>query len=290
MLEGPEERLTKRPVPFVKWAGGKGQLLQDFEKYFPPEFGTYYEPFLGGGAVFFHLLSKKRIRKAVISDLNKDLINCYVAIRDHIDELLQQLRRLQRHAKDKDFYYNKARKRFNEINLNTGLEGNIEKAALLIYLNKTCYNGLYRVNKKGEFNVPWGRYKNPNIYDEENLLAINRVLRLKDIVISCDDYQQVVKNAGKGDFIYLDPPYQPISPTANFTEYTSESFTIADQQRLAEVFRQLSSRGCMVMLSNSPKVYDLYNGYTIVKVNATRAISCVGSRRGPVEELLIMSY
>jgi DNA adenine methylase len=283
-------RNPEGPAPFLKWAGGKSQLLSYLDRYFPQRFDKYFEPFLGGGAVFFHLVRQGRIERAVISDLNKDLINCYVAIRDSLEELLENLKQLQRHARDKDFYYNNGRKRFNEIQLSTGIDGNVEKAALMMYLNKTCYNGLYRVNKKDEFNVPWGRYRNPRICDEQNLRAVNAVLRREGVEILCKDYQEVVEDSRAGDFIYFDPPYQPVSSTADFTAYTKQSFTIQDQQRLAEVFRELNNRGCLLMLSNSPKARDLYRGYQVVNLKATRAISCVGSGRGSVDELLIMNY
>jgi len=277
-------------APFLKWAGGKSQLLADFDRYFPRRFGTYFEPFLGGGAVFFHLVHRRRIERAVISDANKDLMNCYVTIRDSLGELLRSLKQLQHRSRDRDFYYNTARKRFNEIRLGTGLDGNAEKASLMMYLNKTCYNGLYRVNKKGEFNVPWGRYRNPRIFDERNLRAVNAVLRREGIEITCKDYQEAVKDSRAGDFIYFDPPYQPVSSTAHFMAYTKQNFTIQDQQRLSEIFRELNSRGCLLMLSNSPKVRGLYRDYRVVDLKATRAISCVGSGRGHVEELLIMNY
>jgi len=280
------------PAPFLKWAGGKSQLLELFEARFPASFGTYFEPFLGGGAVFFHLVSGNRITRAVISDFNKDLMNCYIAVRDHIKALLLGLRELQKHAKNKDFYYDVARKRFNEIRLRTGLEGDVEKASLLFYLNRTCYNGLYRVNRKGEFNVPWGQYKNPGIYDEQNLWAVHQALNRDSIEILCADYREVVRKARAGDFIYLDPPYQPVSSTASFTAYTPESFAWHDQQELAEVFHELHSKGCLLMLSNSPGVRPLYEGcdYRIEVVKAARAISCVGNRRGPVDELLVVNY
>jgi len=287
-----ERPFLKEASPFLKWAGGKGQLLETFEKYFPSKFETYFEPFLGGGAVFFHLVSRGKIRRAVISDLNKDLMNCYVAVRDHLEELLVNLRKLQHHAKDKQFYYEVARKRFNQIQLNSGLEGNVEKAALLFYLNRTCYNGLYRVNKKGEFNVPWGRYKNPKIYDEDNLRVISEILNRLDVRILCCDYYEAVKNAEENDFVYFDPPYQPISPTAYFTAYTPETFPPKEQERLANVFHELSSKHCLLMLSNSPKVRHLYEGrgYQIEIVKAPRAISSVGNKRGPIDELLVMNY
>ncbi len=288
-MEKLQQFQPTRPAPFLKWAGGKGQLLEEFEKYFPSNFETYYEPFLGGGAVFFHLVSSSRVAKAVISDSNRDLINCYAAVRDHIEELLTELARLQKFADDKKFFY-QARNRFNEVKLRDAPEGNVEKAALLIYLNKTCYNGLYRVNSKGEFNVPWGRYKNPTLYVEDNVRAIHRVLKRPEVQLWCNDYAEATASADSKDFIYFDPPYQPVSTTSNFTAYTAESFVMNDQIRLARVFRNLHERRCLLMLSNSPRVEGLYEGFRTVRLKAARAISCVGSKRGPVEELLILNY
>jgi DNA adenine methylase len=287
-----EDQVTGTPAPFLKWAGGKGQLLQQFEQFFPAGFGRYYEPFLGGGAVFFYLAAKGRITRAVIGDSNRDLINCYIAIRDNLEQLLDKLRELQKYAKNKDFFYNVARRRFNGIKLSNGLDGNVEKASLLFYLNKTCYNGLYRVNRKNEFNVPWGRYKNPRIYDEGNLYSAHEVLRREGITIRCADYAEAARDASAKDFIYFDPPYQPVSQTSNFTAYTSASFGSHDQARLASVFRELHSRGSFLMLSNSPRAERLYRDprFQITRLKATRAISCVGSKRGPVDELLIRNY
>jgi DNA adenine methylase len=291
-LETLENVGAERPLPILKWAGGKGQLLDTLEHNFPSAFATYFEPFFGGGAVFFRLAWRRRITKAVLSDLNKDLINCYVAVRDHTDQLLTQLEKLQHHARDKQFYYQAARKRFNEIQLQTGLEGDVEKASLLLYLNKTCYNGLYRVNQKGGFNVPWGRYKNPRIYHEKNLRAVQRALDRPGVQISCEDYSDAIGDARTGDFIYFDPPYEPTSRTASFTAYTAKSFAWDDQVKLARKFLDLHTLGSYVMLSNSPKVRKLYENrdFRINRIKAIRAISCVGNRRGPIEELLVTNY
>jgi DNA adenine methylase len=291
-LETPENRTTGRLSPFVKWAGGKTQLLETFDQYIPTTFGAYYEPFLGGGAVFLHLASERKISKATLSDLNKDLINCYVVVRDHLEELLQLLAELQKHARDKEYYYQAARRKFNGIKPDAGVEASVEKAALFIYLNKTCYNGLYRVNQKGEFNVPWGRYKNPTIYNELNLRAVHALLKQPSITILCGDYGTATESAVVNDFVYLDPPYQPVSRTANFTSYTRQSFQWNDQERLADTYNKLAARGCLLMLSNSPRVQKLYSnsGYRIERVRATRAISSVGTKRGPVDELLILNY
>jgi DNA adenine methylase len=291
-LETLENVAAERPLPILKWAGGKSQLLDTLESNFPSSFGTYFEPFLGGGAVFFRLAALGKITRAVLSDLNKDLINCYVAVRDHTDQLLAQLQKFQRHARDKRFFYQVARNRFNEIQLETGLEGDVEKASLLLYLNKTCYNGLYRVNQKGGFNVPWGRYKNPRIYDERNLHAVQKALSLPGVQMSCVDYSSATADAQADDFVYFDPPYQPVSRTANFTSYTAQSFTLDDQVKLAKTFTDLHAKGCFVMLSNSPRVRKLYENpdFRIKRVKAVRVISCVGNDRGPVEELLVLNY
>jgi DNA adenine methylase len=291
-LETLENVAAGRPLPILKWAGGKSQLLDTLESNFPTSFGTYFEPFLGGGAVFFRLASMGKITRAVLADLNKDLINCYVAVRDRTDQLLAQLQQLQRHTLDKRFYYQTARKRFNEIQLQTGLEGDVEKASLLLYLNKTCFNGLYRVNRKGGFNVPWGQYKNPRIYNEKNLRAVQRALGQPGVSISCEDFAESTSNAQARDFVYFDPPYHPISRTSNFTAYTAQSFGWDDQVKLAQTFSDLHRRGCYVMLSNSPRVEKLYENpdFRIQRVKATRAISCMGDNRGPIQELLVTSY
>ncbi|MGD0477277.1 MAG: Dam family site-specific DNA-(adenine-N6)-methyltransferase [Nitrososphaerales archaeon] len=280
------------PSPFVKWAGGKGQLLAEFDRYLPSKFASYHEPFLGGGAFFFHLYNQALIRKAVISDSNPDIVNAFFVVRDSLDQLLTLLENLQRYAKDENYFYDVARPRFNSIRLKTGEQGNVEKAALLLYLNKTCFNGLYRVNKKGDFNVPWGRYTNPRICDAPNLKAVSRVLKDKEVRVACRDFSKVKEDAQKGDFIYFDPPYSPLSPTANFAEYTSQSFVTADQVHLAELYHELASRGCFVMLSNSLQVSNLYEGqgYRLEKVKATRAINSVAAKRGAIEELLVMNY
>lgn len=289
----------RNPEPFVKWAGGKSQLLKIFNKLYPRTFKTYYEPFLGGGAVFFDLYAKDKISRAVLSDLNADLMNLWAAIRENVDELINQLETLRKKVNDRAFYYEK-RREFNSIKLRENFldEPDIRKASLLIFLNKTCYNGLYRVNSKGEFNVPFGRYKNPQLFDEKNLRAVHQALKDRDrIKLLCTDFQDAVKDAEKGDFIYFDPPYQPLGKTANFTEYTAGGFGPDEQRRLAEVFREMDERGCFLMLSNSSKrevLEPLYKPYFekgyVLEVKAARAISSIGSKRGPVKEFVIMNY
>jgi len=284
------------PSPFIKWAGGKSQLLNVLIKCAPQTFGTYYEPFLGGGALFFKLYSMGRIRRAILSDANKDLMNCYVAIRDNTEALLTELELLQEHASEKEFYYEVARPKFNKIRLRTGLDGDVAKAALLLYLNKTCYNGLYRVNSDGEFNVPWGRYENPRIYDEGNIRKVSKALSDSRITLRCCGYDLAVAAAKENDFVYLDPPYQPVSATSWFTQYTPSSFTEEDQRKLAETFKTLDKRGCKLLLSNSynPLIDDLYKEYidrgNILKTLAARQISCKGDGRGRIYEYVIYNY
>lgn len=284
------------PSPFVKWAGGKSQLLKLLMGHVPHSFKVYHEPFLGGGALFFRLHSMGRIRKARLADASKDLVNSYIALRDETEALLTELEILQSHAGHKDFFYEVGRPKFNKIRLRTGLEGNVERAALFIYLNKTCYNGLYRVNSSGEFNVPWGSYRSPKIYDEANLREVAEVLRKPGIEIDCCDYADCVSEADAGDFVYLDPPYQPLSKTAWFAHYTPDSFRREDQERLASVFRQLDSRGCLLLMSNSfnPLVEELYAKHLRpgmwCKAQATRKISCNGEGRGRIAEYIIWNY
>jgi DNA adenine methylase len=267
-------------TPFLKWAGGKSQLLKTFERYFPPQFKSYFEPFLGGGAVFFHLAAAKRDLKAILSDSNAELINAYQMIGDELDTVIELLKK---HRNDKHYYY-----KIRAQDASRMLPA--ERAARLIYLNKTCFNGLYRVNSKGHFNVPFGRYKNPRILDERNLRAVKSAL--EQVEIDCAPFEHVLMRARQEDLIYFDPPYHPLSATANFTGYTRGAFTFNDQKRLADVFRMLSKRGCYLMLSNSdtPDIRQLYKGFRIETVLATRAINCVPEKRGRITELLVLNY
>lgn len=265
------------PRPPVKWAGGKGQLLAQFGPLFPRHrFSLYLEPFLGGGAVFFHLLPGK----AVLIDSNPELVNFYRVVRDSLPELVVDL---AKHKNEKEYYYRTRALDPETLSL-------VERASRFLYLNKTGYNGLWRVNQQGKHNVPFGRYKNPKILDEENLRLVSRTLKKAEIVLG--DFSLVLEYAVPGAFTYLDPPYNPLSGTANFTSYTADSFGKDDQERLAEVFRELDVRGCMVMLSNSDTelVRGLYQGYDIRTVSARRAINCRPDRRGPISELVIRNY
>ncbi len=284
------------PSPFLKWAGGKTQLLDVFTKFYPRRFNRYYEPFLGGGAVFFHLCTLGKVQRAAISDVNKALVNCYVTIRDNFEGLVERLSELQTRAHDKKFYYEAARPRFNTLRLATGLEGDVEKASLLIYLNRTCYNGLYRVNSKGEFNVPWGYYKNAQVCDEETLKAVRAWLKRTEIEIRCEDYKTALDSPRDGDFVYIDPPYQPLSLTSSFTDYTNQGFDLSDQKILGKCVSELDARGCFVMISNShvPQIKEIYRSVAekgrLETVYASRAISSVGTGRGKIPEYLITNY
>jgi DNA adenine methylase len=274
---GGRRRDAAAPTPFIKWAGGKGQLLGPISASVPPAFARYVEPFLGGGAVFFHL----RPEAALLSDLNSELIACYHAVQERVDELMAAL---DRHVYSAAHYYEVRAARPEDLSP-------IDRAARFIFLNKTGYNGLYRVNREGAFNVPFGRYKKPpKLYDRENLQRASAAL--KRAVLRAQPYELSLAEAEAGDFVYLDPPYQPVSSTANFTSYTSLAFSEEDQRRLAEWFRRLDARGCPLMLSNSdtPLVRELYGAYRQVSLTANRAINSNPSRRRGATELLVMNY
>lgn len=269
-----------KPRPFLKWAGGKSRLLAQYQAYFPSHFVSYYEPFLGGGAVFFHLLP--RLRSAMLADINPELVNVYQCVRDYPEAVIAFLQgHRDRHSRA--YYY--------ALRSQRHLSCPIERAARLLYLNKTCYNGLYRENSKGHFNVPMGRYKNPAICDMELLTAASQSLQVADIYQA--PFDQILRWAtGESDFVYLDPPYHPISTTSNFTGYNRYGFTATDQRRLQEVFVTLAQRGVKVMLSNSNCgfIQELYQGYPQHLIQASRAINSNAQRRGRISELLITSY
>lgn len=265
------------PRPFLKWAGGKTQLLEQYQTYFPARLKTYYEPFLGGGAVFFNLQPKK----AFLSDINGELINAYCCVRDEVEALIMLLQEHQlKHSKD--YYYQ----------MRAGGSGsNLERAARFIYLNKTCFNGLYRENSKGEFNVPVGRYKNPSICNPDLLRSASAALQFAKIEVK--NFEAVLEVAeGRGDFVYFDPPYHPISNTSNFTSYSRFSFSENDQIRLRDTFAILASRGVKVMLSNSDCLFikELYQDFKIHVISASRSINSDTKKRGKITELLITSY
>jgi DNA adenine methylase len=278
----PTSPRTSSLRPFVKWAGGKGHLLQKLERHFPRSFSTYYEPFLGGGAIFFRLVEKRPRFNVVLSDSNAELINAYNVVKNNVAELVKQLRLHATRYKlsPKEYYY--------RVRDETPWDS-VGRAAHLIFLNRTCYNGLYRVNKMNKFNVPFGRYKNPTICDEENLLAVNEVLRRSNTKLLAADYRKTTEDAGKGDFIYFDPPYQPESATANFTSYTNSGFSFDDQMQLGKWFKELDGKGCQLLLSNSntKEVREIYREYDIREVETLRAINCkANSRRGHIELII----
>jgi DNA adenine methylase len=267
--------------PFLKWAGGKTQLLADILPQLPERMKTYYEPFIGGGAVFFALAAEHRFDRAVIADRNPWLIELYKTVRDDVGTLIKTLARHAEHAKDEDYYY-EVRAR------DTAPMTPAERSARILFLNKTCYNGLYRVNRKGQFNVPFGRYANPRVCNEEVLTAASRALQRVEIKNA--DFEIVSQQAKRGDAIYFDPPYVPVSATSSFTAYDSHVFGKADHERLASTFKACVSRGAAAVLSNSdtPETRALYEDLDVRTVNASRAINSVAGKRGRITELLVV--
>jgi DNA adenine methylase len=271
--------------PFLKWAGGKRQLLPYIRKHLPPRSRSvmYYEPFIGAGAVLFDL----QPTKAKISDANLELINCYEVIKNDVEALIEHVKT---HKTDSREYYYKIREQDRSPEY-TKLTP-VERASRIIFLNKTCYNGLFRVNSQGQFNVPYGNYKNPTIVDGIIIKAISNYLNQSNIEIANLDFEEAVKTAKKGDFVYFDPPYDPISDTSSFTGYNLDKFGKEEQCRLKHVYDRLTNKGCKVMLSNSATEFikDLYKAYTIITIPANRNINSVATGRGRIDELLILNY
>lgn len=289
--------------PFLKWAGGKSQLINTFDEMLPQELkngevDTYIEPFVGGGAMLFHILQKYDIKKAYINDINKELINCYRCLKANVLEVINHLKFLEKdylQSEDRTKYFYKVRNRYNEIHLNGHLD--YEKCADFIFLNKTCFNGLYRVNKEGKFNVPHGKYKNPVICNENNLMLCSKLLQ--KVEITFDSYEQVLNKADEKTFIYFDPPYRPLVENSSFTSYDKSGFNDDDQIQLAKNYKLLNEKKCLLMLSNSdPKntnkednFFDnLYNEFYIERVYAKRMINCQASKRGNITEIVVMNY
>lgn len=289
--------------PFLKWAGGKGQLIEQFSSLFPEklingEIDTYIEPFVGGGAILFHVLQNYNIKKAYINDINKELINCYRCLKADVSVLINKLEILEKdylNTDDRTKYFYAVRKRYNGIHLNGKYD--FEKAADFIFLNKTCFNGLYRVNKKGEFNVPYGKYKNPLICDKDNLLLCNKLLQ--KVEISFGDYKNCLLYADDKTFVYFDPPYRPLLENNSFVSYDKSGFDDNDQIKLAESFKSLNAKDSVLMLSNSdPKntnekdnfFDELYRDFKIERVFARRMINCQASKRGDITEIVVMNY
>jgi DNA adenine methylase len=274
----PTMTLTPKARPIIKWAGGKSQLISTFAPYFPhrDEIRHYYEPFIGGAAVFFYLQHPR----SFLSDSNVELIELYQTVRDNVSALIKALKK---HRNEEAYFYEVRAQVARQLT-------SVERAARFIYLNKTCYNGLYRVNSQGQFNAPFGNYKNPNFCDVPGLQATSQALQTAELSVS--DFEAAVAHATAGDLVYFDPPYQPLSKTSSFTSYTATRFDDAEQRRLASVYRELDRRGCRVMLSNSnaPLIRELYHGFRPIEVLANRAINSKGDGRGKIVELLIINY
>lgn len=275
---------SKLVVPFLRWAGGKRQLMPEIRKMLPNGVANhpYYEPFIGGGALFFELLPKR----AVINDYNEELINVYTVIRDNPSELIEDLKR---HKNTAEYFY-KIRA-IDRQPLFSNLT-RIERASRIIYLNKTCYNGLYRVNNAGEFNSPFGRYKNPNIVNEPVIKAVSKYLNSSQIQISSCDYALILKDIPTDSFVYLDPPYHPISESSSFTGYVQGGWNEEDQLRLRDVCNRLRDNDIKFLLSNSASdfIREIYSDYNIHIVQAKRSVNSNSSRRGQVDEFLIRNY
>jgi len=261
--------------PLLKWAGGKRQLLESIRRRLPDEIDTYFEPFVGGGAVFFALRLEGRFKKAVLSDQNEELISTYRAVRDNVDGVIQVLRKMP-HSEERYYQVRESRPRLL-----------VTRAARMIYLNRTGYNGLYRVNRAGKFNVPFGRYTRPKICDEERLHEVS--IALKGVRLEVADFAKVVRRSKPGDAVYFDPPYVPVSPTARFAEYHQSAFGDAEHQRLAACYRHLHERGISAVLSNSdtPRTRELFGEFAHEFVSARRNINSAARRRGPTSEILV---
>lgn len=273
-------------LPILKWVGGKRQLLPEIKKYLPESFTTYYEPFVGGGALLMELQPKK----AVVSDLNKELIDLYKVVKFNVDDLIDELSNEEKYANTAEKYYalralDRKIEEYNRLS-------NIQKAARVIYLNKTCYNGLYRVNSAGEFNSPFGSYKNPCILNKPTLKAVSNYFNTADITFKNEDFASALKGIKKGAFVYFDPPYAPISSTSNFTGYNESGFGIEEQIRLKELCDKLTEKNVKFLLSNSDCEFirDLYKAYEIIEVKAKRSVNSKADSRGEIGEVLIRNY
>ena len=271
---------TVRPSPILKWAGGKAKLVSEILPLLPDRARTYYEPFIGGGAVFFALAAEKRFRNAVLGDQNPELVDLYCTVRDELEVLIDALSEHEPYAKDPEYYY--------ELRaLDTSTLDAVQRSARLLFMNKTCFNGLYRVNKSGKFNVPFGKYKKPRVLNEPLLRAASKAL--KGVTVLNADFGALAAEARAGDAIYFDPPYVPVSATASFTAYSNTPFGPPEQERLAEAYRRCCKRGVTAVLSNSDcaETRALYQGLDVRTVQMTRAINSNAARRGKVNEVLV---
>lgn len=273
---------NKLIAPFLKWVGGKRQLTPTIKELIPKNYINYYEPFIGGGAVLFDLQPKN----AVINDFNEELINVYQTIKENPEELISDLKN---HKNESDYFYN-----LRALDREDNFENlsNIKKASRVIYLNKTCYNGLYRVNNSGEFNSPFGKYKNPNIVNETTIRAVSKYLNTNKITILNRDFEEALKGIKKGSFVYFDPPYHPVSASSNFTGYVQGGFDMYEQVRLRDLCNKLNKKGINFLLSNSATQFieDLYKDYKISYVKANRSINSNAKKRGEIDEVLIRNY
>lgn len=269
--------------PFVKWVGGKRQIMDEILKYVPKNFSTYYEPFVGGGAVFFEIQPKK----AVINDVNGELVNLYKVIQNDVDGLIEDL---EKHKNEEDYYY--LIRSFDRDPYIFDSLSKVERASRIHFLNKTCYNGMFRVNSSGEFNVPFGRYKKPDIVNEDNFRAVSDFLNNSNVRILNTDFESALKYIRKEAFVYFDPPYDPISDTSSFTGYSKNGFDRDDQKRLKKLCDKLNKRGVRFLLSNSSSnfILELYKDYKIEFVGAKRSINANGDARGEVKEVLVRNY
>ncbi len=273
---------NKLIAPFVKWVGGKRQLMPALCSLLPRRYSGYFEPFVGGGALLFN----EQPKKALINDYNEELINVYKMIKNNPEGLINELKC---HKNESDYFYN-----IRALDRNDGYDdfSLLKKASRVIYLNKTCYNGLYRVNNSGEFNSPFGKYKNPNIVNEATIRAVSNYLNKNEIKILSVDFEQAVKGSQKGDFVYFDPPYDPVSKSANFTGYIQGGFNKSEQIRLRNLCKQLDKKNVKFLLSNSATsfIVDLYRSFDINYVKANRSINSNANKRGEVDEVIIRNY
>lgn len=277
-------------APVLKWVGGKRQILGEIKRYIPGGFGTYHEPFLGGGAVLFAL----QPARAMVNDINAELMNVYAVIRDDIEGLIESLEEHERaykeHRKPSEYFYS-----IRELDRDRAVYSALtplQKASRILFLNKTCFNGLFRVNRAGQFNTPFGKYKRPNIVNGKMLRAVSGYFNGADIDFSCEDFEVVLEAASREDFVYLDPPYDPLSDTSSFTGYDRGGFDAEEQARLSRVCRRLDERGVKFLLSNSATelIRELYRGFRMEIIKARRAVNARGDGRGGVDEVLVRNY
>lgn len=269
--------------PIVKWAGGKRQLINEIERFIPEHYSTYYEPFVGGGALLFHI----QPNKAVINDVNEELMNLYTIVKDNVDELIKDL---EKHENTKEYYYkmrelDRDKERYSKLT-------NIERASRIHFLNKTCFNGMFRVNQQGEFNVPFGRYTNPDIINKATLKAVSKYFNKSNIKLLNCDFEEALKGIRKGSFVYFDPPYDPISDSSSFTGYAKGGFDREEQKRLKKLCDKLNDRGVKFLLSNSTTefILELYKDYSLEIIQARRVINSNPDLRGEVDEVLVRNY